>query len=432
MKRFKVLVSAYACEPGKGSEPGVGWNWVKQIAHTADEVWVITRANNREAIEKALTKEPLSNVHWVYFDLPRWARFWKKGQRGVHLYYYLWQVSIYLLARRLHRQVKFDLVHHVTFGNYWLPSFLALLPVPFIWGPVGGGESAPRAFYGTFSWRGRIYESLRELARWMGEYDPFTRMTARRAAATLSKANETAERLRLLGAKNVQLLSEVAFFITEIAELSSLPPHLSSPFRLISVGRLLHWKGFDLGFRAFARLVQEFPDSEYWIVGDGPERKNLERLARKLSIIDKLFFWGALPRSEALKKLAECDVLVHPSLHDSGGWVCIEAMAAGRAVICLDLGGPALQATDECGFRVRATNPGQVVQDITSAMLKLARNRQLRKTMGEAARERVQKHFSWDQKGEFLNHLYHQIIHQPTAPLVLSDEGLHDIQGFIK
>jgi hypothetical protein len=94
---MKVLLSAYACEPGKGSEPGVGWNWVRQIAPFA-EVWVITRSNNREAIEKALAEEPLPNVHWVYFDLPRWARFWKKGQRGVHLYYYLWQVGIYFLA----------------------------------------------------------------------------------------------------------------------------------------------------------------------------------------------------------------------------------------------------------------------------------------------------------------------------------------------
>jgi hypothetical protein len=96
---MKVLLSAYACEPGKGSEPGVGWSWVRQIARFA-EVWVITRANNRGTIEKALREEPLPNVHWVYFDLPRWARFWKKGQRGVHLYYYLWQVGIYFLARQ--------------------------------------------------------------------------------------------------------------------------------------------------------------------------------------------------------------------------------------------------------------------------------------------------------------------------------------------
>jgi glycosyltransferase involved in cell wall biosynthesis len=406
---MKVLLSAYACEPGKGSEPGVGWNRVRQIARFA-EVWVITRSNNREAIEKALAEEPLPNVHWVYFDLPRWARFWKKGQRGVHFYYYLWQVGIYFLARRLQRQVGFDLVHHVTFVNYWLPSFLALLPVPFIWGPVGGGESAPKIFFKTFSFRGKLYEIARDIARWIGEHDPFTRMTARKASIALATTNETAKRLTSLGARRVEVLSEVAFPSAEIEKLSSLPPHLSSPFRLISMGRLLHWKGFHLGLRAFAQLVQDVPDSEYWIVGDGPERKNLERLARKLGIIDKVRFWGALPRSEALKKLSECDVLVHPSLHDSGGWVCVEAMAAGRPVICLDLGGPALQVTEETGFKIPACAPEQVIEDMAEAMKRLAKDAKLRRKMGEEARRRVGKEFSWNTRGQQLQEIYSYLM----------------------
>jgi glycosyltransferase involved in cell wall biosynthesis len=346
----------------------------------------------------------------VYFDLPRWARFWKKGQRGVHLYYYLWQVGIYFLARRLHRQVGFDLIHHVTFGNYWLPSFLALLPVPFVWGPVGGGESAPRAFYRTFSHRGKIYEFLRDIARWIGEHDPFTRLTAKKASVVLAKASETAGRVIQLGAKNVQLLSEVAFSITEIAELPSLPPHLNSPFRLISVGRLLHLKGFHLSLQAFAQFAKAFPDSEYWIVGDGPERKNLEQLARKLGIIDKVRFWGTLPRSEALKKLTECDVLVHPSLHDSGGWVCVEAMAAGRPVICLDLGGPALQVTEETGFKIPTHTPEQVIKDMAESMKRLAQNSKLRVRMGEEGRKRVWESFSWERRGKEIQEIYLKIL----------------------
>jgi len=406
---MKVLLSAYACEPGEGSEPGIGWNWVCQIARFA-EVWVITRSNNREAIEKALAEEPLPNVHWVYFDLPRWARFWKKGQRGVHLHYYLWQVGIYFLARRLHRQMGFDLIHHVTFGNYWLPSFLDLLPVPFVWGPVGGGESAPWAFYRTFSRRGKIYEFLRDIARWIGEHDPFTRMIARKAVIALATTIETAKRLTSLGARKVEVLSQVALPSAEIVELSSFPPHLSSPFRLISLGRLLHWKGFHLGLQAFARLVQDFPDSEYWIVGDGPERKNLEQLARKLGIIDKVRFWGALPRSEALKKLAECDVLVHPSLHDSGGWVCVEAMAAGRPVICLDLGGPALQVTEETGFKIPAYAPEQEIEDMAKAMKRLAQDSGLRVRMGEEGRKRVWESFSWERRGKEIQEIYLKIL----------------------
>src|SRR5512141_2006914 len=129
-----VLLSVYACQPGKGSEAGVGWNWVRQMARF-HEVWAITRTSNASAILEAVAADPMPNVHWIFFDLPRWARFWKRGERGLRPYYYMWQIGAYRLARRLHAQVHFDLVHHVTFVNYWLPSFMALLPVPFIWGP---------------------------------------------------------------------------------------------------------------------------------------------------------------------------------------------------------------------------------------------------------------------------------------------------------
>ena len=408
-KCLKVLVSAYACEPDKGSEPGVGWNWVRQIARFHD-VWVITRANNREPIERALEKEPMPNIHWVYFDLPRWVRFWKKGQRGVHLYYYLWQIGAYFEGKRLHKEADFDVVHHITFGNYWMPSFLSLLPVPFVWGPVGGAESAPRAFYKTFSFRGKTYEWLRDMARWIGEKDPFVCLNIKRADITLAKARETAERLQLLGVKRVQIFLESGIADGELIRLTAIPFHNSNPFRLISIGRLIHWKGFHLGLIAFAQFQKKFPASEYWFIGDGPEVRNLKRIARRFGMMEKVQFFGNLARWQVLGKLTECDVLVHPSLHDSGGWVCVEAMAVGRPVICLDLGGPALQVTEEVGFKVPAITPEQTVNELEQAMLQLAYDTVLRRSMGEAARQRVKKYFDWDKKGECIKEVYQRVL----------------------
>ena len=411
LRRRKILVSVYACEPDKGSEPGIGWNWVKQIARF-HEVWVITRANNREVIERVLEKVSMPNVHWVYFDLPRWMRFWKKGQRGVHLYYYLWQIGIYFTGKQLHKEVGFDLVHHVTFAKYWNPSFLSLLPVPFIWGPVGGGEDSPKVFYKIFSFRGKVYERLRNLARWFGEHDPFVRLTARHARLVLAMTSETEERLRRLGCEHVKILSQIAMANNEIMSLSDTPLRNANPFRLVSIGRLLHWKGFHLGLMAFARFQKEFPNSEYWLIGDGPERKRLERLAQDLGIAQKVTFWGYLPRSQVLEKRAECNVFVHPSLHDSGGWVCLEAMAAGRPVICLNLGGPALQVTEGTGFKIPTISPDQVIRNMTQAMRQLGQNNQLRDRLGKFGRKRVLKRFNWDRKGEFIIRQYRRVCHQ--------------------
>jgi len=406
--RLRVLVSAYACEPDKGSEPAVGWNWVRQIARF-HEVWVITRANNREPIEQALAKEPMPNVHWVYFDLPRWARSWKKGQRGIRLYYRLWQIGAYWVAKKLLRSVRLDLAHHVTFVNYWMPSFLPLLPLPFVWGPVGGGESAPRAFWWSFSLRGKIYELARDLARKLSELDPFLRLAARRAAIAFATTCETEKRLRALGCQRVTLLSQVALPEEEIEFLEGFVDRGSNPFRLLSIGNLLHLKGFELSLKAFGEFERGFPTSEYWVIGDGPERNRLERLARTLGVADKVAFWGALPRGQVLEKFAQCDVLVHPSLHDSGGSVCLEAMAAGRPVICLDLGGPALQVTDETGIKVPAISPEQAVTSLAQALSRLATDSALRVRLGTAGRQTVKDYFGWDEKGQFLATIYEEV-----------------------
>src|SRR5207237_5761161 len=127
------------------------------------------------------------------------------------------------------------------------------------------------------------------------------------------------------------------------------------------------WKGVEFGLRAFAAIQPELPRAEYWIIGDGPERSRFTKLAESLGIGGSVRFFGALPRSATLEKLAECDVLLLASLHDSGGCVCTEAMALARPVVCLDLGGPALQVTNATGIKVPAQSPEPVVCDVASA-----------------------------------------------------------------
>jgi glycosyltransferase involved in cell wall biosynthesis len=385
----------------------VGWSWAREIARF-HEVWVITRANNRGPIESAQAMERLPNLHWVYLDLPRWACFWKKGQRGIRAYYFLWQVSAYFTGRRLHRKIGIDLIHHVTLGIYWIPSFLPLLPIPFVWGPVGGGESAPRPFWYAFSLRGKFYELFRDLGRLIGNLNPMVRLNARRAVVTLSKSMDTKRQLEALGAPRVLLYSEVGLPADEIHRLKTSGLSQHDTFRLVSVGNLLHLKGFEFGIRAFALFHLHFANSEYWLIGDGPERKRLQKLARMLGVADSVHFLGSMPRTEVLDRLLQCDVLVHPSLHDSGGWTCVEAMATGRAVICLDLGGPAVQVTEETGIKIPALSPRQVIRDLATAMSQLSEDPLRREQLGRTARERVARHFSWDEKSLLINHIYSQ------------------------
>ncbi|MGA7931964.1 MAG: glycosyltransferase [Kovacikia sp.] len=405
---MKVLLSAYACEPGRGTELGVGWNTVREVARY-HEVWVLTRPDDgREAIEAELAHTPNPNLHFVYFTLPIWGTGWKWGQGAFQIHYYLWQIQAYFVAHKLHQEIGFDLVHHVTFVKYSTPSFLSLLPIPFIFGPVGGGETAPKAFHRDFSRRGKLYEFLRDLTRWVGEWDPFTRMTVRRSFLTWATTTDTARRLEAMGGKNVQVLSQVGLLPEEVAQLGQFPLSDPVPLRFISIGRFLHWKGFHLGLQAFAKAALP-PEAEYWIVGKGPEEAALRAMVTDLGIASQVKFFSEMPRTDLMHKLGTCLALVHPSLHDSGAFVCLEAMAAGRPVICLDLGGPAIQVTEETGFKVPAIDPEQTIAGMAIAMTRLATEPELRSRLGRAGQQRVNELFNWSTKGQFLNQVYESL-----------------------
>jgi hypothetical protein len=65
-----------------------------------DDTFVITRANNAEAIERSMSEVgDRDRLAFVYVDLPNWARFWKRGQRGTRAYYLLWQIAAVVTAR---------------------------------------------------------------------------------------------------------------------------------------------------------------------------------------------------------------------------------------------------------------------------------------------------------------------------------------------
>lgn len=405
---MKVLLSAYSCEPGKGSERGVGWNVAREIAKY-HEVWVLTRPDeSKAAIEAELAQNPVPNLQFVYFTLPFWQDSLSLGQSGaMQLHYYLWQIQAYWVGKKLHQEIGFDVVHHVTFVRYSCPSFLSFLPVPFVWGPVGGGESAPLPFWADFRWKNKLYELARWAWRSLGELDPFTRMTAKQSAVAYAATEDTAQRLKALGASTIEICPAIGLLEEEIEQLAHLPPISNAPFRFISIGRLLHWKGFHLGIQAFAKA--NLPEAEYWVIGSGSELERLQTLAQELGISQQVKFWGELPREQVLQVLGQCSVLVHPSLHDSGAGVCLEAMAAGRPVLCLDLGGPAAQITAATGLKVSAENPEQAVSDLAEAMMKLTRDLQLCLQMGQAGQQRVRECYSWTAKGHQFAKTYEKV-----------------------
>jgi hypothetical protein len=143
----RILLSAYACEPDRGSEPGVGWSWAVELLRLGHQVWVLTRTDNRTAIERKLGL----NLNFIYYDLPRWMQLCRTGAAGKHLYYVLWQWCAARYLRKLFPALPFDAVQHVTYVSVRYPSFMGSLGIPFYFGPVSGGERVPSELRKGFS-----------------------------------------------------------------------------------------------------------------------------------------------------------------------------------------------------------------------------------------------------------------------------------------
>ena len=413
---LKILISAFACAPNSGGEGQISWDLVTSLA-VHHEIWVITQAHYESEIRAFTQKQPIRNLHFVFYDIPGLkslvSRFYSSYLLRPYLsniYYYLWQLAIYPVVKALHNREHFDLTQHISYTRYWMPSLLALLPTPFIWGTVGGADVTPPSLKNTFSMRGQFFETVRESMLHLAEFDPLVHLTARRSALALAITPATKARLRGLGVRTIVQAFDSGIEVDDkIPPAGDWPTEDNAPLRLLSVGRLIHWKGQHLSLQAFAQCF-DLP-MEYWLFGEGAERRRLEDLCRALNIQDRVRFFGFVPREQVLQARYRSQIFVHASLHETGGWSVLEAMAAGLPVICLDLGGPSVSVSDLTGIKVPTHSPQQVIDDLAIAMRTLALDPSLRKQMGTAGRERVREHFSLETKTNQMLNLYADICY---------------------
>jgi glycosyltransferase involved in cell wall biosynthesis len=320
---MRVLISAYACEPGKGSEQEVGLRVLLAAAQRHD-VWVLTRRNSIPLLEEFLAGQSLrSRIHLEGIDLEGPVRRIKRaGLPGLHVYYEAWQRLAVRAAADLDRRVDFDLVHHATFATYWTRAGVSQLEKPFVWGPVGGGVSTPAMLIPELGGAGLREESLREAVRRIAVLRPSHLATARAATISLAQNGSTARRLN--GAR-VRVLPNA--LTVDLGRLETPEPRGTD---IALVGRLVPWKGGHLAIRAMRHVQRQ--DAVLRIFGDGPDRCRLHRTVQR---------WELRAREELLRLVRRCGVVLHPALHDESPIALAEALSLGVPVVCLDHGGPA-------------------------------------------------------------------------------------------
>jgi glycosyltransferase involved in cell wall biosynthesis len=415
-----ILLTAYAADPMKGSEDGTGWNTAVALART-NRVILVTRRNNLPSIERYVQEHPdpaHDNMTFLGHDLSPWMMRWKKrlGERGYVAYFYLWQFTLPGMIKRT--GLRFDIAHALNFHSDSTPQFLWRLGTPVVWGPVGHHAAVPvRYLLPKFGWYAVVKDRTYNVLKWcLRQLDPLFRIALHRTDEVLV-INSTVPKAMRVHANKVTLLPAVAAAV--------VPPVARdrSRFEVISVGRFVPMKGFDLLLHAFAVFLSRRSDHQrntvqLTLVGRGEEAVRLQRMADQLGIGDRVTWVPWVDRSEMDGLYRRAHVMLFPS-HEGAGMVVPEAMAHGLPVICLDNAGPGELVGAE-GIRVAQAGFRRTAEALGDQLERLFQQEEERQRIGRSMQQRQRALFTWAHKADVINTIYDRLAPVTEPSLSLS------------
>lgn len=410
--RLRVLLSAFAFAPNRGSEPGVGWNVATRLAQHHDVTVLCGDLSGSRSTESQLAEyfrlhAPIPGLTIQYVPPSRLARaiHWMHARPGLWFLYYpayrIWQRDAFAAASVLHASKPFDLVHQLTYASYREPGYLWRLPVPFFWGPIGGaGGDPPISYQRMFGVAG-----VRFLVRRLG--NSFQRRFSRSAVHAARKASLTwvstdVERCLIehWGGRAEQQLEVGTSPICD----SPRDRPVAEPLRLVWSGLHIPRKALPLALEAVAHLA-EYPDVRLDVLGEGPATEAWKRLSCRVHV-DHLVTWhGRLPLSEALAVMSKGHVLLHTSLAEGTPTVIAEALSLGLPVVCHDACGMGTAINRHCGIKVPLINPETSIRGFSQAISDLASNHEMYGRLSRGAIERA-RHLTWDNKVQRFSEAY--------------------------
>lgn len=397
MNRLKIFVSSYACEPNLGSEIGVGWHWVL-VMNKYFELWVLTRKSNQQHIEEWMKQNPQEHeIHWLYYDTPYWMRFWKKGLRGVRMYYLLWQQMSDSIVRKTMERENIEIFHLLTYGNaLWRISPSGQKKF-FVWGPTGGVDSIPEEYCQHYSKLWQRTEWKRRMMVKALPYNPTFKKQCKNANLILCKSYSIYDNIPEKYRHKAVLFTDVA---VEPQAVERFFPHTYKDgiTRFIMVGRLEAWRGFDLAIEAMAIAVKENSKLHLDILGKGTEKEQILQHIKQNDMEQHVTMCGQVTMDEYYQKMADCDCVLNPCLKEGAVTTAFDSMSFSKPLVCVDTGGYTRYFDNDCAIVIPREGREEVIRNLANAILRMTDPAE-RKRLGDEAHKRGLG-YTWAEKGK--------------------------------
>lgn len=419
--RHRVLVIAEAANPEWVSVPLVGWSLANALRDVAD-VHIVTQLRNRDAFLRAgltegqdftaIDSEALARPAWKLAERLRMGegKGWTMVQAVNALSYPWFERLVWQRFGDEIRKGAWHVVHRITPLSPTVPSPLAghcaRAQVPFVLGPLNGGVPWPKGF-----------ETERRAEReWLsylrGAYKmlPGRNATLDRAAAILVGSRHTESEIPARYRDKTFYIPENGIDPARFNRVAAPEPGC---LRACFVGRLVPYKGPDMLLDSAADLLRD-GRMTLDMIGDGPMAPDLHAQAARLGISHAITFHGWKDHREVQDIMARCHLLSFPSIREFGGGVVLEAMALGVVPLIVDYAGPGELVVPGTGIKVPCGGRADIIAGFARELTRLADTPAELAPMAEAARARVQSHFTWDRKAEQIA-LVHDWIRQRDA-----------------
>lgn len=407
---IKILINAYACSPGMGSEPGMAWNWVSNLAKFC-ELYIITEGEFREKIEAVVpTLEQGENMHFYYNPVSEEIRkmCWNQGDWRFYKYYREWQWKTYLLAKDICQKEHIDILHQLNMIGFREPGYLWKLSkengVPFVWGPVDAKDKFPVAYLDGAGLKTKLFMRLKNFLTGIQlRYSKRVLLAARQSSVIFSASSNSQRSFKKYMNIDSPLLNETGCYVQDHPIVDKTD---KETFDVLWVGKMDFRKQLALALQTVAK--SENNKLRLHIMGGG-DTESYQSLAKSYGIADKCIWHGAVSHDEVQDIMQKSDIFLFTSVAEGTPHVVLEAISNNLPVVCFDTCGQGDAVNDKVGRKIPLSFPCQSVSDFAKLLNELEDNRSLLKQLSENCKERQQE-LSWEEKAKTMMEWYEKIL----------------------